>query len=144
MELVEFPEQTVVIAKDQPQYKPLPAHRFAGDPKGRIACCWALSLRERLLVAITGRLWHEVLTFNQALQPQLLSVRKPAMPPPRSQRVAVTINGRLLPRWCYRVDPYEGAVSIHLLGRIVMRILRKLPGRGLSHIEYPYEDAGTR
>lgn len=28
MKLIEFPEQTTVIAKDQPQYNPLPAHQF--------------------------------------------------------------------------------------------------------------------
>lgn len=77
MHLIEFPEQTVVIAKDQPQYRPLPAFRYPGDPEGRIACCWALSFGERLRLLWTGRLWHEVLTFNAPLQPQLLTVDKP-------------------------------------------------------------------
>ena len=76
MELIEFPEQTVVIAKDQPQYKPLPAHQFK-DAEGRIAFCWKLSWRERLRVLLTGQVWHQVLTFNTALQPQLLSTEKP-------------------------------------------------------------------
>ena len=31
MNLIEFPEQTVMIAKDQPQYKPLPAHQKLND-----------------------------------------------------------------------------------------------------------------
>lgn len=80
MNLVEFPEQTVVIAKDQPEYLPLPAHQFR-DAEGRIACCWQLSWRERFRILITGRLWHQVLTFGQPLQPQLLSVEKPEMKP---------------------------------------------------------------
>ena len=80
MKLVEFPEQTVVIAKDQPEYLPLPAHRFDGDTQGRIACCWQLTWRERLAVLLGGKLWHQVLTFNQPLQPQLLTVEKPDMP----------------------------------------------------------------
>ena len=79
MNLIEFPEQTVVIAKDQPQYLPLPAYRWPNDPEGRIACCWQLTWRERFLVLIRGRLWHQVLTFNSALQPQLLTVEKPKM-----------------------------------------------------------------
>lgn len=79
MKLVEFPEQTVVIAKDQPEYLPLPAHRFAGDPQGRIACCWQLTWRERLAVLFVGKLWHQILTFNQPLQPQLLTTKKPDM-----------------------------------------------------------------
>lgn len=77
MKLIEFPEQTVVIAKDQPQYRPLPAYQF-GDAEGRIACCWSLSWKERLHLLLTGRLWHQILTFNQPLQPQLLTVERPA------------------------------------------------------------------
>lgn len=79
MDLIEFPEQTVVIAKDQPQYRKLPAYQYF-DAEGRIACCWQLSLYERLVLLFTGKLWHQVLTFNQPLQPQLLTVTKPEMP----------------------------------------------------------------
>ncbi len=79
MKLIEFPEQTVVIAKNQPEYLPLPAHQFPNDPQGRIACCWKLSWRERLKVLIRGTVWHEVLTFHQPLQPQLLMADKPEM-----------------------------------------------------------------
>lgn len=77
MKLIEFPEQTVVIAKDQPQYKPLPAYQYPGDPQGRIACCWSLTWRERVRLLFTGRIWHQILTFNGPLQPQLLSIEKP-------------------------------------------------------------------
>lgn len=80
MNLIEFPEQTVVIAKEQPQYKPLPAHRFKDDPQGRIVCCWAVSWRERFQILLRGRLWHQILTFDRPLQPQLLTVEKPKMP----------------------------------------------------------------
>lgn len=78
MKLVEFPEQTTLIAKDQPEYLALPALRF-GDLEGRIACCWSLSWRERLRVLFTGVVWHQVLTFNHPLQPQKLTVEKPKM-----------------------------------------------------------------
>lgn len=81
MKLVSFPEQTVVIAKDQPEYLPMPAHQF-GDPQGRIAFCWSLSWRERLRLLVTGHVWHQVLTFNQPLQPQRLTVEKPEMVKP--------------------------------------------------------------
>ena len=80
MKLIEFPEQTVVIAKDQPEYLPLPAHRFAGDQQGRIAFCWQLTWRERLAVLWRGVVWQQVLTFNHPLQPQLLATEKPVMP----------------------------------------------------------------
>ena len=78
MKLIEFPEQTVVIAKDQPEYLPLPAHQF-GDREGRIACCWKLTFMERLNVLIHGKIWHQVLTFNDPLQPQMLTTDKPEM-----------------------------------------------------------------
>lgn len=78
MHLIEFPEQTVVIAKNQPQYKPLPAHQF-GDESGRIACCWKLTWKERFQVLFSGVLWHQVLTFGAPLQPQLLTTDKPEM-----------------------------------------------------------------
>lgn len=79
MKTIEFPEHTTEIAKDQPEYNTLPAHRFKDDSEGRIACCWKMTWRERLRVLFTGIIWHEILTFNQPLQPQRLSVRKPVM-----------------------------------------------------------------
>lgn len=79
MKLIEFAEQTVVIAKNQPEYEPLPAHVFEGDRQGRIACCWKLTWWERLQVLWSGLVWHQVLTFGRALQPQLLTVEKPDM-----------------------------------------------------------------
>lgn len=79
MRPVEFPEQDVVIAKDQPQYLPLPAYRHR-DETGALTFCWKLDLWERLYLLATGRLWHTVLAFGQPLQPQLLEVQRPAMP----------------------------------------------------------------
>lgn len=78
MQIMDFPEVTVVIAKDQPQYRPLPAHRH-GDQKGRITCCWKLTWKERIRVLFSGVIWHQILTFKQPLQPQLLMVEKPDM-----------------------------------------------------------------
>lgn len=80
MKIIEFPEQTVVIAKDQPQYHPLPAYRYNDPVQGRIACCWELSWKERFKVLLTGKVWHQILTFNNPLQPQKLTVEKPEMP----------------------------------------------------------------
>lgn len=81
MDIVEFPEQTVIYAKDQPQYRPLPAHQV-GDADGSIICCWRLTWRERLAVLFTGTIWHRILTFHGPLQPQLLTVEKPQMRKP--------------------------------------------------------------
>lgn len=77
MKLVDFPGTTCVIAKDQPQYDPMPAYRDSTDPEGHTICCWHLSWRERFTVLVTGRLWHHMLTFRQSVQPQLLTTEKP-------------------------------------------------------------------
>jgi hypothetical protein len=78
MKLVEFPEMTAVIAKDQPQYMPMPAH-VGRSNEGRVTFCWSLSWRERWSLFFSGVLWHQVLTFRRPLQPQLLLVDKPAL-----------------------------------------------------------------
>lgn len=74
--LVEFEGQTVVFAKNQPEYRPLPAH-VASD--GTVTCCWRLGWRGRLRVLWTGNLWHQIATFGQSLQPQLLLTHKPEL-----------------------------------------------------------------
>jgi len=88
MKPINFPEQTLVIAKDQPEYLPLPAHRVRGEHGGRTTFCWQLTWRERLRLLVTGRIWHQVLTFGGPLQPQLLLVDKPFMfvPPPEPEK----------------------------------------------------------
>jgi hypothetical protein len=74
MELIEFEGQTAVIAKDQPQYLPMPAH-ISSD--GVITCCWRLTWLERIQLLLAGHIWHQVMTFNQNLQPQKLSTARP-------------------------------------------------------------------
>jgi len=78
MNLVEFPEQNIVIAKDQPQYMPMPAHVSLNEA-GTVTCCWDLSGEEIAEIVKTGKIWHSILTFGAPLQPQLLSVYKPEM-----------------------------------------------------------------
>ena len=56
-----FDVPTVVYAKDQPEYLPLPAWR---GEDGTVVTRWHLSFLERLKIAIGGSLWLTVLTFN--------------------------------------------------------------------------------
>jgi len=88
MNLIEFPEQTVVIAKDHPEYQPLPAHQVPNSQQGEIICCWRLTWRERFRLLFTGKVWHSIWTFNQPLQPQLLSSDKPQMATPTEVKAA--------------------------------------------------------
>lgn len=76
MKLIKFREQTTVFAKHQNQYLPLPAH-YTLD--GTVTCCWELSFKERLRLLFTGKIWHQILTFNSALQPQALMIDKPEL-----------------------------------------------------------------
>lgn len=77
MKPTDFAERNTIFATDQPEYRPLVAYR-GGD--GRVVICWTLSWRERLTFLLTGRLWHQVLTFKSPLQPQLLTASKPELP----------------------------------------------------------------
>ena len=69
-----FNECNVVFARDQDQYFDLPAHV---TPRGDVTICWQLSLRERVKLALTGLLFHKILTFKRPLQPIRLTVDKP-------------------------------------------------------------------
>lgn len=78
MQLSEFDGQNIVIAKDQPEYLPLPAY-LAAD--GTVTCRWRLTFRERIRVLWRGEVWHQILTFRQPLQPQSLTVTQPPFEP---------------------------------------------------------------
>lgn len=75
MKPVHFPESNVTFAKDQPEYQPLPA--FKNDsPQGEVVSCWQLSLRERVRILFTGKLWVSLLTFNKPLTPSFFTTKK--------------------------------------------------------------------
>lgn len=64
----------IVFAKDQPEYRPLPAIRTAD---GIVTTRWRLTWRERLLLAWRGSFYLQQMTFGDPLQPQLPSVDPP-------------------------------------------------------------------
>lgn len=74
MKPVKFKESNVVFAKDQTEYLPLQAHR---TKNGTVTSCWKLSFIEKVKILFTGRIYIQIMTFNQRLQPQLLSVDNP-------------------------------------------------------------------
>lgn len=73
MKPVEFPEQTVVWAKDQPEYRPLPAY----SNERETISCWHLTWRERMTLLVRGRLWLRQMNFGGPLQPQLPQTENP-------------------------------------------------------------------
>lgn len=77
MKPIEFQGHNKVFAKDQPPYLPLPVH--ASDYDGAVTSCWSLSMRERLKMLFTGRLWLQQLAFGKPLQPQKPSADRPIL-----------------------------------------------------------------
>ena len=73
MKPIEFKEQNVVYGKDQKEYMPLPALKF---DDGTVIACWKLSWKELIKLAFTRKIWFSTLTFNNPLQPTLLTVDK--------------------------------------------------------------------
>lgn len=75
MKPIEFPEQNVVFAKDQPEYLPLTAFRNVGG-MGEVISCWQLSWRERLRILWTGRMWSSLAMFGRPLTPSFFTTKK--------------------------------------------------------------------
>jgi len=71
MKPIEFKEQNVVFAKNQEPYLPMPAYRDETDMRGAIYHCWQMTVRERIKILFTGKLWINVLTFKKPPQPIL-------------------------------------------------------------------------
>lgn len=77
MKPFEFPSENVVFVKDQPEYMPLPAMEIPNDPQGLITTKWQLSPEELERIKETRTIHLSMLTFNQPLQPVLLTVDLP-------------------------------------------------------------------
>jgi len=74
MKPIEFEGVNVVYGKDQEEYMPLPAEK---SETGQVITCWELTPEEIKQVQERGKIWLAMLTFNQPLQPVLLSTEKP-------------------------------------------------------------------
>ena len=73
MKPIEFPQQNIVWAKNQPPYLPLPAYT---DEKWTISC-WKLTLKDYIKLLLGGKLWLFHKNFGEPLQPQSLSIDTP-------------------------------------------------------------------
>lgn len=76
MKPIEFKEQNKIYAKNQPPYLSLPVYED-NDLGGRVIHCWKLSLKERIKILFTGKLWINVLNFKNPLQPILPMINCP-------------------------------------------------------------------
>lgn len=76
MDIIKFPECNITFAEDQPEYQPLPALKLQ-TKQGEVISCWKLSFKEKIKILFTGKMWLSIYTFNNPLQPILMSVDKP-------------------------------------------------------------------
>jgi len=74
MKIVEFEGCNVTYAENQPEYLPLKCHR---DNDGKVTSCWGLSFVERIKVLLFGKIYLQILTFNNPLQPLKMTAEKP-------------------------------------------------------------------
>jgi len=70
----EMLQYEIVIAKDQPQYIPLPAV-VSGD--GLVVTRWRFSFWERWSILITGNLWHSQMCFSEKPHPIRIQTDEP-------------------------------------------------------------------
>lgn len=77
MQAVEFPQQTHILAKDQPQYIPLPVHIDQTAPEIPMTCCFELSDDEVEEIVRTKKIWHNQWTFGQPFQPIRMTTKSP-------------------------------------------------------------------
>jgi hypothetical protein len=75
MRPITFAEQTGILAENQPEYLPLPVHIDNED--NIVTSCWELTDDEIATINKTKKLWIQILTFGQVLQPQLPLVDNP-------------------------------------------------------------------
>lgn len=76
LKAIEFPQQNTVIAKNQPEYLPLPA-KLSGHEDGLMAVCYRLTFWEIVKLIFTRKLWIETLTFHRGVTPIRPSVHEP-------------------------------------------------------------------
>lgn len=76
MKPIKFPEALSIFGADQKEYLPLPAYRHKDDWLC-VSSCWGMSLKERVKVLFTGKVWVTMPTFGKALTPVKISAHKP-------------------------------------------------------------------
>ncbi|RKT01084.1 hypothetical protein [Chryseobacterium defluvii] len=71
MKAIEFKEQNVVFAENQPEYLSLPAFK---SEEGDVVTCWELSDEEIEKIKETKNIFLAIKTFNHPLQPIFITV----------------------------------------------------------------------
>ena len=75
MKPIKFSEQNTIFAKDQPEYKNLPAFLEEGG-KGNVISCWKFTLWERIRILFGANLWVNLMMFGKPLIPSFFTIKK--------------------------------------------------------------------
>lgn len=76
MKPIKFEEHNKVYAENQESYISLPVYEDE-EYGGRVIHCWELSVKERIRILFTGKLWINVLNFGKPLQPIMPMINNP-------------------------------------------------------------------
>lgn len=75
MKATKFKHQNVIFAEDQEEYISLPALKIEGK-EGNVITCWKLSFIERIRILFGKRIYLDLMTFNNPLQPIKMSTKR--------------------------------------------------------------------
>lgn len=76
MKPIKFKEMNCTYAESQPEYSPFPLSAYKSK-NGEVVSLWKLTLRERIKILLTGKLWISCLAFNKTLRPLLPTIDNP-------------------------------------------------------------------
>lgn len=77
MKAITFPQVNVAIGEGQKDYEILPAFLNPKDAHGTVIACFELTKEELSEISKSEKLWVQLLTFGNPLQPFLISVDSP-------------------------------------------------------------------
>ena len=74
MKAIPFKEQNITYEGDE-KHKDVPA--FKADTKeGEVITCWKMSIKEKIIFLLTGKLWVTIISYNKHINPMHFSVKK--------------------------------------------------------------------
>ena len=72
MKPTKFKHQNIVFGKGQKEYQQLPALKI-DTPEGNVITCWKLTFWDRIRVLFLGRVWLNLMSFNNVVTPSYMS-----------------------------------------------------------------------
>lgn len=74
MKAISFKGCNLTLAENQPQYNQLPVC-YQGGAEGPMTSCMKLTIKERIKMLFSGKLYITQLTFNNGFHPQSIDLK---------------------------------------------------------------------